>query len=340
MRLALVTDAWHPQISGVVRTLSKTCEEAEKRGHQVLVISPNDYKTIPLPTYPEIRLALNARRGVTEALERFSPQAIHIATEGPLGYAARSYCLKNGYPFTTAYCTKFPEYVKLRTGLPLSMTYGVLRRFHAPAQHVMVSTQTLKRELENWGFRNLVIWSRGVDTELFKPRPKDFLDAPRPITMYVGRVAVEKNIEAFLNLGIPGTKYVVGGGPDLHKLQKRHPEVRFAGFKTGVELAQFVAAADTFVFPSRTDTFGLVMLEALACGVPVAAYPVPGPIDVITNPKVGIMHEDLSQAVLGALQLDPEHCRRFALEHAWERSVEQFFANLAPIPSAKDAQVA
>jgi 1,2-diacylglycerol 3-alpha-glucosyltransferase/glucuronosyltransferase len=330
--IAIVTDAWHPQVNGVVTTLSRTKEGLETLGYRVLVVSPPLFRTLPCPTYPEIRLALARPRRVSQLLDSVAPAAIHIATEGPLGLAARRYC-RAGRCFTTSFHTRFPEYVKLRFGIPTGLTYRFLRWFHRPAHRVLVATPSLKEELERQGFERLCLWSRGVDTELFRPYPKDYLDAPRPISMYVGRVAVEKNLEAFLGLPLPGTKYVVGDGPALGQLRARYPEVRFAGFRTGYDLARHIASADVFVFPSRTDTFGLVLIEALACGVPVAAYPVPGPQDIVVQGLTGCLSEDLAQAVRGALMIPAEACRGRALQFSWSASTQEFLQSLCTSPA-------
>jgi len=330
VNILIVTDAWHPQINGVVRTIDTTRAELEKLGHRVSVISPEGFRTVPLPTYPEIRIAVSPGRKLRRMIDDLGPDAIHIATEGPLGFAARRYCLTRGRPFTTAYHTRFPEYIRDRAPIPLSLSYAFVRRFHEPASAVMVATPSIERALVERGFRNIRRWGRGVDTELFRPRDKGFLDAPRPISMYVGRVAVEKNLDAFLRLDLPGTKVVVGDGPQLAELKARYPRVRFVGAMHGEELAAHYAAADVFVFPSRTDTFGLVLLEALASGVPVAAYPVPGPLDVLDGADVGVLDEDLGRAVRGALEIPADRCREFALRHSWRASSEQFLANLRP----------
>lgn len=332
MNIVIVTDAWFPQVNGVVRTLARTRDELVRLGHQVQVIAPERFRSIPCPTYPEIRLSLFPGRRLRVLIEAAQPDAVHIATEGPLGLAARAWCLKKNFPFTTAFHTQFPEYVKLRTGIPLALTYRLMRWFHGPAATLMVATPTLKQRLEGWGFNNLGLWSRGVDTDLFQPREKYFLDANRPIFMYMGRVAVEKNIEAFLKLDLPGTKYVVGGGPDLETLRRKYPGVRFTGYKTDKELGKHLAAADVFVFPSRTDTFGLVVIEALACGVPVAAYPVQGPVDIIENGVTGYLDEDLKAAATKALTLDPDRCRREALRYSWETCTRQFLSHMPPLP--------
>lgn len=330
MKIAIVTDAWRPQTNGVVQTLSTTAQTLRAAGHEVLVIEPSHFRTFPCPTYPEIRLAWLPYRRLAQLLREFAPDCIHVATEGTLGMAARSWCQRHRFAFTTSYHTQFPEYVRARVPIPLALSYAHLRRFHSAAVRTMVATPTLQKQLETRGFRNIVRWTRGVEVELFKPGPKEFLDLPRPIFVYMGRVAVEKNIEAFLGLDLPGTKLVIGDGPARRSLQAQFRATQFVGYKFGAELAAHLAAADVFVFPSRTDTFGLVLLEALACGVPVAAYPVTGPIDVIENGATGVLNEDLRIAALAALQLNPTHCRAFALAHTWEAATQQFLGNLAP----------
>ncbi|MEQ8194727.1 MAG: glycosyltransferase family 1 protein [Rhodospirillales bacterium] len=327
MRILIVSDAWFPQINGVVRTIHTLCGELEKLGHTVRVFGPVRFRTLPCATYPEIRLALWPFRHLTRLVGQFNPQAIHIATEGPLGLAARRYCLKNRLPFTTAYHTRFPEYVFARFRFPLWITYRLLRWFHGRSSGIMVATPSIELVLREHGFRHIRRWSRGVDTALFHPRDKDFLPDRRPVALYVGRVAIEKNIEAFLKLDFPGTKIVVGDGPQLAHLKRKYPAARFTGAKTGEELAAHYAAADVFVFPSRTDTFGLTLLESLASGVPVAAYPVPGPLDVIA-PEVGCLDEDLAVAVHGALSLSPKACRAYAVKFSWENCARQFLGNL------------
>jgi glycosyltransferase involved in cell wall biosynthesis len=337
MKIVIVSDAWLPQVNGVVTSLSKTIQELKKLGHQIQTVTPDQFRTFPCPTYPEIRLALNPRKKTHAIIEAFQPDAVHIATEGPLGLAARAWCRKHEFPFTTSFHTRFPEYVKLRFGVPLKVTYALQRWFHGAAHHTMVATEALREELQARGFNNLVIWSRGVDAELFRPREKNLIDLPRPVFAYLGRVAVEKNVESFLKLDLPGTKYVIGDGPDLGKMKQRYPEVRFAGFKTGEELARHLACADVLVFPSRTDTFGLVVIEALACGVPVAAYPVRGPGDIIVNGETGYLDEDLRQAAMKALALSPERARAGALSYTWEACTQQFVAALAAAAQAKNA---
>jgi len=331
MKLVLVTDAWYPQINGVVRTLDMTRQTLTDMGHEVVAITPEAFRTIPCPTYPEIRLAIAAGRRIRAAIDGAAPDAIHIATEGPLGLAARNHCVRRGIPFTTSFHTKFPEYLHARFRLPVAWGYRFLRWFHGGARRTMVATGALQAELEQWGFDNIGRWSRGVDVDLFRPRPKSFLDLPRPVWLYVGRVAVEKNVEAFLALGLPGTKVVVGDGPQTAALKARYPDVRFVGAKRGEDLARHYAAGDVFVFPSRTDTFGLVLLEALASGVPVAAYPVTGPRDVIGESGCGVLDEDLGRAANAALGIAADRCRAHAERFAWPACTREFVGNLHPI---------
>ena len=332
MRIALVTDAWAPQVNGVVRTLGAVTSELARRGHDIEVVSPGEYRSLPCPTYPEIRLALAGSHSVGARLATFMPEAIHIATEGPLGWAARRWCLANGREFTTAYHTQFPEYLARRSHLPAAAFWPYIRRFHGPSSGVMVATETIRAQLAAHGITQLREWSRGVDLAQFGPdiAPPDlFFDLPRPIQLYVGRVAVEKNIEAFLANSHRGSKVVVGDGPALARLRAAFPEAHFVGRQSGEALAACYAGADVFVFPSRTDTFGLVMIEALACGTPVAAYPVPGPLDVLT-PESGFMAEALEDAIAGALALDRELCLARGSEFSWEASTDQFLAALTP----------
>ncbi|WP_051999950.1 glycosyltransferase family 4 protein [Caenispirillum salinarum] len=333
MRILIVSDAWTPQVNGVVRTLLTLKDKLEQRGHDVHTITPNDFRTIPCPTYPEIPLALMPGSKVAHMIEAARPCVIHIATEGPLGLAARRYCVKRDIPFTTAFHTKFPEYIQARTRLPLSVGYKAVRWFHGPSRCVMVATQGIEDELKHWGVTNVARWGRGVDTDLFKPSADArtlFGGDDRPVFLYVGRVAVEKNIGAFLDLDLPGRKVVVGGGPQMDELKRKYPGVTFTGPKFGEDLARHYAAADVFVFPSLTDTFGLVVLEALACGTPVAAYPVAGPRDVIGDAPVGVLHDDLRAAALAALDIPRDRCRAFGLANNWDKSVDQFLDNLAP----------
>lgn len=337
MKIALVSDAWAPQTNGVVKTLTMTVAGLEALGHEVRVFHPGLYRTLPCPGYAEIRLALLPYRKLAAALDEFAPDTVHIATEGPLGLAARRWCLRRGLQFTTSYHTQFPEYLRARLPIPLSVSYAYLRRFHGSAARTMVATPSMQRQLQERGFRNLVRWSRGVDVTLFKPSPTPMPDLPRPVALYLGRVSVEKNIEAFLSLDLPGSKVVVGDGPARAALEARYPQARFLGYRFGEELAGIVAAADVFVFPSRTDTFGLVLLEAMACGVPVAAYPVTGPIDVVRQGVTGVLDEDLQAATLAALKLDRKACRAQALENTWELATRQFLSHLAWTRDGVDA---
>ncbi len=337
LRIMIVTDAWVPQVNGVVRTLRATGKELTALGHQVHFVTPENQTTVPLPTYPEIRLALYPRNTLCEEIDSFAPQTIHIATEGTMGLSARRICLERALPFTTSFHTRFPEYVHARFPfISESIVFGALKTFHAPAAATMVSTERLKTELEHHGFSNLVLWSRGVDTEHFKPGARDGFaklgfDLPRPIFLYVGRVAVEKNVEAFLDLDLPGSKAVIGEGPQKQELAARFPDTLFLGARTGDELTLLYRSSDVFVFPSRTDTFGLVLLEALASGLPVAAYPVPGPLDVVGGAPVAALDDDLQSACLRALQISSDAARRYALTRSWRASSEQFLANLALI---------
>lgn len=339
MRIAIVTDAWSPQVNGVVRTLQAVRAELSAMGHEVLVISPDRFLSVPCPTYPEIRLALAATGAVGSILEEFGADAIHLATEGPLCLAARRWCLRHDRAFTTAYHTQFPDYVSARTGLPPQWVWRYIRWFHAPAHAVLASTPSIRAELTAHGIGHVAPWGRGVDLICFKPglAPHPAMAAlPGPVQLYVGRVAVEKNIEAFLSSSHPGSKVVVGDGPARAALQARFPDTLFLGALFSDALASAYAAADVFVFPSRTDTFGLVMIEALACGTPVAAYPVTGPIDVLT-PTTGAMDDDLDYAIAAALTLDRKACAAAAQAFTWRASAEQFLAALAPARPALTA---
>ena len=331
-KIAIVTDAWHPQISGVVTTLTQTIEHLKRMGNDVSVIHPGLFRlTIPCPTYPQIRLAVFPKIRLKRMLDQFQPDHIHIVTEGPIGVAGRFYCRKNRFRFTTSFTTRFDEYVNLRFRIPARWIFYLLRWFHGGASQVMISSKPLREELGQKGFTHTVLWPRGVDTELYRMRDKNFLPDARPIFLYVGRVAVEKNIEAFLTAKLPGTRYVVGNGPDLARLQKEYPKVKFVGAKFGGDLARHYAAADVFVFPSKTDTFGIVMLEAMACGVPVAGYPVRGPIDIVQPGTTGVLGDDLQKAALMALDIDPRKCREFALQYSWQKSAEHFVRNLVAV---------
>ncbi len=343
-RILIVSDAWHPQVNGVVRTLATTANELRALGHTVEVLGPDRFITFPMPTYPDIRMSLFPRRKLSRIIESFMPDALHIATEGPLGLSARAWAKKRGCAFTTAFHTRFAEYLHARTKLPTRYGYHGLRWFHGAGQGMMVATPSLRRELAERGFRRLRTWSRGVDLNLFRPELRnqhdpELSDLPRPLFLYVGRVAVEKNIRAFLDLDLPGSKAVVGGGPQLAELQRDYPTVRFTGARHGEALARAYAQGDVFMFPSLTDTFGLVLLEALASGTPVAAYPVTGPIDVLANPLtgdgiapgVGALDADLRVAALAALNADRALCRLHAERFSWRACAETFLSHLVPL---------
>ena len=330
LKVLIVTDAWAPQVNGVVRTLEMLGRELTVLGHDVRYVTPQGRITVPMPTYSEIRLALFTRRSLEREIREYAPDAIHIATEGTLGIGARAICMRYSIPFTTSFHTRFPEYVTARFPfIKEEAVYRFLRWFHGPATAMMVATPALKRELEAKGFRNLKIWSRGVDTDLFRPIPGASLPYERPIWLYVGRIAIEKNIEAFLALDLKGTKVLVGDGPARAALSRAYPEAKFLGPRSGEPLVQAYAASDVFVFPSKTDTFGLVMLEALACGTPVAAYPVQGPLDVVGEWAVGVLDDDLEKACEVALKLSRDDARAFAVLRNWRSCTEQFLSNLA-----------
>lgn len=338
-KIMLVTDAWEPQVNGVVRTLSNTMRELGEMGCEIEVVSPADYpNSVPLITYSEIRLALGAREDVEERFLTFAPDAVHIATEGTLGWDARAICLKHKFPFTTSYHTQFPEYVTARfSWIPLWAGYRFMHAFHDKSGRVMVATPTMQRVLQIHGFRNTAIWSRGVDIEQFHPSKRGvdgglFKELPKPVFAYVGRVSVEKNIEAFLKLDLPGSKVIVGGGPALDELKAKYTAAHFTGPKFGEELARHYADADVFVFPSFTDTFGLVILEAMACGTPVAGFIAPGPQDIIPGSNAGAVNEDLRVAALAALECDRGVTRTYAEGYSWRSCAEEFRRNLEPLP--------
>jgi 1,2-diacylglycerol 3-alpha-glucosyltransferase/glucuronosyltransferase len=329
----IVTDAWHPQINGVVHSLDQVARGLRASGMRVEFLTPGDFATVPMPGYKEIRLSIALPRRVRKSIEKADVDAIHIATEGPLGAMARRYCVRNELQFSTSYHTQFPEYLRARVPVPVKWSYRYLRRFHAKATYCLVPTKTVADRLKEHGFKNTVIWSRGVDTNLFHPDKRvetGEFDLKRPVYLFVGRVAVEKNIEAFLKLDLPGTKLVVGSGPQEKALAETYPDAIFAGIKQGEELARYYASADCFVFPSKTDTFGLVLLEALSSGVPVAAYPVTGPIDVIGNSGTGVLDDDLGAACAAAVKIDRKKCRRYAAGFSWKASVDQFLKYLPP----------
>jgi len=340
--IAIVTDAWHPQINGVVRTLSKTCEMLTAQGFNVEVISPDQFRNFPAPSYPEIRLALTMPGAVGRQLTKIKPDFVHIATEGPLGLAARRHCLRKKLSFTTAYHTQFPDYLARRTGLPAAAFWPFIRWFHRPASQIMLATKTIGIQLQEQGLSHLVHWGRGVDLECFDPNaapPPEYAQLEGPILLYVGRVAVEKNIEAFLSCDYPGTKVVVGDGPARRALEEQFPNAVFLGKRTGAELAGCFAGADVFVFPSKTDTFGLVIIEALACGTPVAAYPVPGPLDILTD-QVGAMSHQLERAIDAARYCDPKECAAFGAGFSWEEATRQFLSGLVAVYQDPDESAA
>jgi len=335
MRILIATDAWHPQVNGVVRTLTSLARAATKLGAEIEFLTPDRFPSVAIPTYQSLRVASPNRREIARRIEEAAPDAIHIATEGPIGWWVRGYCVRRKLAFTTSYTTRFPEYVSVRSGIPLSVGYAVLRHFHRAAATTMVATPSLRQELSGRGFKKLGFWTRGVDTELFNPDAPAKLDLPRPIFMTVGRVAVEKNLEAFLSLDLPGSKVVVGDGPQRIELERRFPKALLLGEKTGKDLTSHMAAADVFVFPSLTDTFGVVQLESLACGTPVAAFLVTGPLDVIADHPIGALDRDLRSACLRALSVSRETCRAFALERSWENSATQFIGNLVALGGSR-----
>jgi glycosyltransferase involved in cell wall biosynthesis len=333
MRILIATDAWHPQVNGVVRTLTLMAENAKALGAEVGFLTPESFRTFAMPSYRDLRVAMPSPAKIAGLIADARPDSIHIATEGPIGLLVRRYCRKKGVPFTTSFHTRFPEYVSARLPVPESLVWRALRRFHGAGQAVMAATPALMGELRTRGFRNVVLWPRGVDTGLFRPRAID-LCLPAPVFLCVGRVAVEKNLEAFLDLDLPGTKVIVGDGPARVALEQNYPNAVFLGELQGEALAEVYAAADVFVFPSKTDTFGLVLLEALASGLPVAAFPVTGPRDVIGEAPVGVLSDDLRQACLSALEILPQACVEFAAKHTWEASARAFLDNIANIPGA------
>lgn len=327
MRILVATDAWHPQVNGVVRTYERLTRELKGLGIELAVLAPHEFRNVPCPTYPEIRLALPGWRRVARRFAADKPDAVHIATEGPIGWMARRYCRARRIPFTTSFHTRFPEYLGQRFAIPLAWTTAILRRFHNAGRGMMVATASLARELEAQGFERVMPWTRGVDTDIFRPRPVRIF-GEGPVFLYVGRIAAEKNIAAFLDLDLPGRKVVVGGGPQLAELSARYPHVLFTGKKTGEALAECYASADVFVFPSRTDTFGMVLLEAMASGLPVAALPVTGPVDIVVPGVTGILSEDLRAAALQAMALDRTRIRAEAAQFGWESAARLFLANI------------
>jgi glycosyltransferase involved in cell wall biosynthesis len=340
MRILVATDAWHPQLNGVVRTYERLASEARAQGADVVFLSASEFRSLPCPAYRSIRLAIPNRKRANELIEAARADFIHVATEGPVGVMARSFCLRNNRPFTTAYHTKFPEYASALLSIPPSWSYALLRRFHNAGAGTMVATPSLAAELRRRGFERLMPWTRGVDTELYRPRSVRLFGSDQPVFLYVGRVSKEKNIEGFLDADLPGKKVVVGGGPHLPALKRRFPAVTFTGPKTGEDLAAHYASADVFVFPSRTDTFGLVLLEAMATGVPVAAYPVTGPVDVVNPGVSGFLNDDLGKAARAALALDRVKVREDAFRFTWAKAAGLFLNNIGSISESAAARAA
>jgi len=340
MKILIVSDAWEPQVNGVVRTLKMTRREMELKGHQTEIISPLGFRSIPCPTYPEISLAITTRREMERRIDRFSPDCLHIATEGPLGWMARRIALQRKWPFTTAYHSRFPEYVQARFHIPVSWMYALLRRFHNAANFTLAPTPAIVADLKARGFRGARLWSRGVDLALFEATGERDAAVKRPIFLYVGRIAVEKQVDAFLRLDLPGEKWVAGEGPERQRLQAKYPQARWLGVLNGEDLARLYRSADVMVFPSVTDTFGLVMVESMACGTPVAAFPVPGPIDVIGNSAGGVMHSDLREACLRALESPRDQVRKRAEQFSWTTATDQMLAALQVIPARSTLETA
>jgi glycosyltransferase involved in cell wall biosynthesis len=328
MHILVVTDAWKPQVNGVVRSLESVGRALTEIGNRVDFLTPQDFATVPLPTYAEIRLALATPRAVAQQIDAVAPEHIHIATEGPLGFAARRYCLRKKRMFTTSYHTRFPEYISVRTPIPEKLTYAWLRRFHNASNGVMVATKSIAEDLKSRRFQRLMCWSRGVDHSVFNPSNAVTLNLPRPIFLFAGRLAPEKNLEAFLSLDLPGSKVIAGDGPSRRALEASYPDAHFLGMKDAHALAVYYASADVFVFPSRTDTFGVVLIEALACGLPVAALPVPGPLDVIGTSGAGVLDTDLRAACLAALEIPRDKARAHGLNFTWAKSARQFLDNV------------
>jgi glycosyltransferase involved in cell wall biosynthesis len=339
MRILVATDAWHPQVNGVVRTLAMTAEAAKALGAEISFLTPQSFRTFALPSYRDLRVALPYQAKIARLVADARPDCIHIATEGPIGLLVRRYCRKHALPFTTSFHTRFPEYISARLPIPESWSWAALRAFHGPSQAVMAATPALAAELRTKGFRNVVLWPRGVDTSLFHPRAVD-LGLPRPVFLCVGRVAVEKNLEAFLDLELPGSKVIVGDGPARASLERKYPKAVFLGARRGEALAQAYAGANVFVFPSKTDTFGLVLLEALASGLPIAAFPVTGPRDVIGTAPVGVLDDDLRTACLAALRISPQACLEFAAKHTWEASARAFVGTITEVHTAASESAA
>ena len=334
MKIMIVTEAWDPQINGVVRTLKMTTRKLTELGHEVQMLTPDQFFNIPCPTYPEIQLTITPTYKVRQKIDEFRPDVLHIATEGPLGWAARKVAIQRGWPFSTGFHSRFPEYIHMRMKFPLEWSYNALRNFHNAGVSTMVPTMAMLETLREQGFTKVVHWSRGVNSELFNPHGERIERGNVPIFLHVGRIAVEKSIEDFLEMDLPGEKWIAGEGPSRKELQKKYPQVRWFGWLSGEDLARLYRSADVFVFPSRTDTFGLVMIEAMACGTPVAAYPVTGPIDVVGNSEGGVLREDLRVASLMALQLDRRKVAEYGAKFSWDAATSQFLGALRPIDRA------
>ena len=333
MKILIATDAYYPQVNGVVRTLHETGEILKSQGHTIEYLTPQLFLTFPMPKYNEIRLSVNVWPRVGSLIKQLNPDAIHIATEGPIGTMARRYCIKNNLKFTTSFHTRFDKYLKLYLPIiPSKWAEKFLANFHNKAERILVTTETMRKELIDIGIDNkkMVTWTRGGNHGAFKNPNKIDLPHKRPIWIYVGRVAVEKNIRAFLELELEGTKIIIGKGPDLKKLKKEFPNDHFLGEKTNGELASHFASSDVFVFPSKTDTFGIVVLESLNCGTPVAAYPVPGPLDILGGTEIDTLDEDLKTSALKALKISREDCLKFAKKYSWEETARIFFDNISP----------
>ncbi|MFI4939463.1 MAG: glycosyltransferase family 4 protein [Burkholderiales bacterium] len=331
MKILIVSEAWNPQINGVVRTLKMTSRELTRLGHTVELLTPQGFLSVPCPTYPDIRLSITTPREVARRIDAFGPDCLHIATEGPLGWMARAVALRRKWPFTTAYHSRFPEYIFARSRLPLAWSYAVLRRFHNAGRGTLAPTPAIVSDLRERGFAHAKLWSRGVDLSAFTPDGERLPRSDKPVFLYVGRLAIEKNIEAFLSLDLPGEKWVAGEGPAEARLKARFPDARWLGMLDGPSLATLYRTADVMVFPSRTDTFGLVILESLACGTPVAAYPVAGPIDVIGTSSAGVMHDDLRVSCLEALKVSRAAARAHAETFSWTEASLQFLSALQRI---------
>lgn len=330
-RILIVSDTWHPKIDGIVRVTDQLVRRLEARGHTTLVVHPGLFFTIPFPVYPELRLALFPTPRLVRMVESFAPDHIHVMTEGPLGLAMRRLCRKRGWKFTTSYHTHLQLYVHVRLQRFLGFVYGLLNWFHKAAERTMVSTQSLAAALEAHNFKNVVLCPMGVDGDVFVRQNGIARDPNQPVFVYLGRIAPEKSVHDFLKLDLPGKKVVIGDGPSRRQLEQQFPDATFVGYQQGSQLIETLSGCDVMVFPSRTETFGLVVLEALAMGIPVAAYDVMGPRDTITHGVDGYLSHDLREAALKCLELKGDHCRQKALRYSWEATVDAFLSNLVPV---------